>query len=225
MKPYAVIIADIKGSRKMHDRERYEWQLFLKSAIVQVNENWADCIDAPFMITKGDEFQGVLVNVADVHAVMMEFERLLFPLIMRYGIGYGSIQKMGSNIPIEMDGRAFHRANAALNTCKKKKCVVQFSTGDDWFDLNINTFYQLIYAIKGRWSEINFKRYWKYKEMGTYERVAEQEGVSPQAVWDSLHNASAVDVINAEQVLMKIIQKKEKEITPELADKTLKSGG
>jgi hypothetical protein len=208
MSEYAVIIADIKGSKKMQDRERYEWQLFLKSTIVQINENFASKIDAPFMITKGDEFQGVLKSITAVHRVMSSFERLLFPLILRYGVGYGMIQKMGSNIPIEMDGQAFHRANTALTLAKKKKSVVQFDTGDALFDLNINTIYHLINTIKKRWSEINYKRYWKYQDLGTYDKVAEQEGVSPQAVWDSLRNANAIDVLNAEEAVTLIVAEK-----------------
>jgi hypothetical protein len=205
MDQYTVIIADIKGSRKMRAYERYEWQLFLKSAIVQINEDCADAIEAQFMITKGDEFQGVLKNLSDVHRIMIKFERLIFPLILHYGVGFGAIQKMGSNIPIEMDGQAFHRANAALKKAKKKKYTVYINTDNPGFDLTVNAIYQLIYAIKGRWSETNFNRYWKYKEMGTYEKVARQEGVSTQAIWDSLHNSNAIDVINAENALDDIL--------------------
>ena len=98
MDQYTVIIADIKGSRKMRAYERYEWQLFLKSAIVQINEDCADAIEAQFMITKGDEFQGVLKNLSDVHRIMIKFERLIFPLILHYGVGFGAIQKMGSSM-------------------------------------------------------------------------------------------------------------------------------
>ena len=105
-----VIIADVRGSRKMARDERYEGQLYLKSAIIQVNENFAHLIEAPFMITRGDEFQGILRDLEHAFNTMLEFERLLFPLQLRYGIGKGTIQKMGSKIPIEMDGPAFHRA-------------------------------------------------------------------------------------------------------------------
>ncbi len=209
---YAVIIADIKGSKKMEEMERYEWQLFLKSAIVQVNENWASSIEAQFMITKGDEFQGVVHNIPNAHSIMIEFERLLTPLELRFGIGLGRIQKMGANIPIEMDGPAFHRANTALNRAKKLKSHVNFHSMDPQLDKYINTLYSLIYAIKGRWSNINRSRYWKYKEMGTYDKVADLEGVSPQAVWDSLRNANAIEVIEAENTVKDFLQSKMEEV-------------
>ena len=205
MNEYTVIISDIIGSRKLNDYERHEWQLFLKSAIVQVNESFASQIEAPFMITKGDEFQGVLKKLSSVHQVIMKFEKLIFPLTLRFGVGHGSIQKMGSNIPIEMDGPAFHKAQAAINRAKKKKQTVVVHTANENFNQMVNTIYQLMYAIKGRWSDINFKRYWKYQEFGTYERVAQEEGVSTQAVWDSLNHSNAIEVINAETILNRII--------------------
>lgn len=209
---YAVIIADIKGSKKMAEIERYEWQLFLKSAIVQVNENWKDAIEAQFMITKGDEFQGVVHDVPNAHSIMIEFERLLSPLELRFGIGLGRIQKMGANIPIEMDGPAFHRANRALIFAKKKKNCVQFHSSDAQLDKYINTLYSLIYAIKNDWSPIIRSRYWKYKELGTYDKVADIDGVSPQAVWDSLRNANAIEVINAEETIKEFLKAKMEEI-------------
>jgi hypothetical protein len=197
-----VIIADVRGSRKMAQDERYEGQLFLKSAIIQVNEQFSTDIEAPFMITRGDEFQGVLKNLQQAFIAMLEFERLLFPLQLRYGIGRGSIQKMGSDIPIEMDGPAFHKATAALEKVKKKKYFMQCAIGEPQQDLLINTVFSLMCAIKTRWNEITFERYWKYKELKTFERVAKTENISTQAVWDSMQNMRALEIIDAEKHIM-----------------------
>lgn len=205
MQNYAVIIADIKSSRQLKERQRYEWQLFLKSAIVQINETFAPKIEAPFMITKGDEFQGVLQDLSLVNQIMLKFEFLVHPLKLRFGLGYGPIQKMGSLIPIEMDGPAFHRANAALNLAKKKKLTARVDTNDNDFDRWVNTLYQLIFSIKGRWSDTTLKRYWMYKVLGTLKRVAAEEGVSSQAVWDSINHSGASDVMAAEKTLDEIL--------------------
>lgn len=205
MNNYTVITADIQASRKLHDYERHEWQLFLKSAIVQINEEYQSVIEAQFMITKGDEFQGVLKNIGDVSRLMLYFEKLLYPLHLRFGVGCGAIQKMGSTIPIEMDGQAFHLAAESLEFAKKKKLGVYMNTLDEPFDISVNTIYQLIFSIKGHWSEINYKRYWRYKEVGTCKLVALDERVSTQAVWDSLHNSGAFDVIKVEQSLERLL--------------------
>ena len=204
-----VIIADVRGSRKMAQDERYEGQLFLKSAIIQVNEELSSDIEAPFMITRGDEFQGVLKNLQTAFIATLEFERLLFPLHLRYGIGRGNIQKMGSDIPIEMDGPAFHKANEALTRVKKKKYFMQCATDDVQYDLVINTIFSLICAIKGKWNEIAFARYWKYKELGTFEKVAQSENVSAQAIWDSMQNMRTLEVLEAEKNIMESFKYKD----------------
>jgi hypothetical protein len=196
---HAVIIGDVRGSRKMAYDVRYEGQLYLKSAIIQINEKKMDIIEAPFMITRGDEFQGVLRDLLSAFEIMLEFERLLFPLQLRYGIGRGSIQKMGSKIPVEMDGPAFHRASEALGYLKRKKQFIHCKTEDESGDLLINTIFNLMSAIKSKWNILTFNRYWKYKELGTLEKVALDEKVSPQAIWDSMHNMRIMEILEAEQ--------------------------
>jgi hypothetical protein len=197
-----VIIGDVCGSRKMAQDARYEGQLYLKSAIIQINEKKADIIEAPFMLTRGDEFQGVLPDLKNAFEVMLEFERLLFPLQIRYGIGLGPIQKMGSTIPVEMDGPAFHRASEALSLLKRKKQITCCKTNNETSDLLINTILNLMNAIKGRWNVLTFNRYWKYKEFGTLEKVAIDEKVSAQAVWDSMHNMRIMEILEAEDNLL-----------------------
>jgi hypothetical protein len=201
-----VIIADVRGSRKMAQDERYEGQLFLKSGIIQVNEKFSDVIEAPFMITRGDEFQGVLHDMQNAFIAMLEFERLLFPLQLRYGIGRGIIHKMGSKIPIEMDGPAFHAANNALNDVKKKKHFMHCHIDTPATDLMINTILSLICAIKNRWNEVAFERYWRYKELGTFEKVARLENVSAQAVWESMQNMRTLEILEAEKNLLQIFK-------------------
>ncbi len=187
----------------MAQDERYEGKLFLKSTIIQVNEKFSSDIDAPFMITRGDEFQGVVNNLQTAFIAMLEFERLLFPLQLRYGIGRGGVQKMGSDIPIEMDGPAFHRANESLAVVKKKKYFIQCATGNDQNDLLVNTVFRLMCAIKSKWNEVNFNRYWKYKELGTFEKVSHVEQVSTQAIWDSMQNMRILEVIDSEKSILK----------------------
>jgi len=205
-KDVVVIIADVRGSKKMATNERYEGQLFLKSAIVQVNEKYADVIIAPVMITRGDEFQGVVKNMASAVKIMLEFERLLFPLNLRYGLGKGTIHKMGSTISIEMDGPAFHKANEAVNLAKKKKLFINCITDDNGVDILLNNIFLLMFAIKSRWNKNNYQRYWNYKSLGTLEKVARKENVTPQAIWDSMQNMRALDVINAECELFKYLE-------------------
>jgi hypothetical protein len=85
---------------------------------------------------------------------------------------------------------------------KKKKQITCCKTDNETSDLLINTILNLMNAIKGRWNVLTFNRYWKYKEFGTLEKVAVDEKVSAQAVWDSMHNMRVMEILEAEDKLL-----------------------
>ncbi|RMF61506.1 MAG: hypothetical protein D6748_01495 [Calditrichaeota bacterium] len=201
-KPYVVIIGDVSGSKQLSGKSRYQTQLYVKSAIIQINEEFQGVIEAPFTISKGDEFQGLLTNLEAAFRCVLALEKLTFPVKLRFGIGIGKVYKMGGRLPIEMDGPAFHRANEALDYAKKKKYIYCLKSSNKNYDLLINTIFQLITALKSRWSERHYRLFWNYKDLGTYREVAALENVSPQAVFDTLKNIRAINVKTAEEDLL-----------------------
>lgn len=202
---YTVIIGDVSGSKQLSGLDRYQTQLFVKSAMVQINEQFREYVEAPMTITKGDEFQGLIDTPLHTYEIVHALQKMVFPIQIRYGVGIGPIYRMGGILPIEMDGPAFHRANQALVCAKKKKVEIWFSSEDEIQDQLINTIFSLISAIKSRWNERHFHLYWSYQEMGTYREVAEMENVTPQAICDVLKNSRATDVIHAEKNLKKVL--------------------
>ncbi len=198
---YTVIIGDISGSKRLNGMDRYQTQLFVKSAIVQSNEQFRSYLEAPMTITKGDEFQGLIDSPQHAYEIIQSLQRMVFPIRIRYGLGIGTIFRMGGVLPIEMDGPAFHRANQALNSAKKHKSDIWIISENSLIDQLLNTIFSLITAIKSRWNERHFKLYWSYQELGTYREVAEMENVTPQAICDVLKHSKATDVIAAERRL------------------------
>ncbi len=198
---FTVVIGDIQGSKRLNNEFRYQTQLFIKSSIIQINEEFEEHIEAPFTITKGDEFQGLLPSLKSAFEVIQALERITFPVQLRFGIGVGEVLKMGGKLPIEMDGPAFHRANEALTQAKRKKCWACISTPDSNTDLLVNTILYLIQGIRSKWSERHFRLYWNYLDLGTYREVAERERVTPQAIGDILKNCRAIEVKQAEENL------------------------
>ena len=199
---YTVVIGDVQGSKRLNNEFRYQTQLFIKSSIIQINEEFAERIEAPFTITKGDEFQGLLPDLKSAYEVIQALERISFPVQLRFGIGVGEVLKMGGKLPIEMDGPAFHRANEALALAKKRKCWSCLVTHEPEIDLLVNTILYLIQGIRSKWSERHFRLYWSYLDLGTYREVAEREQVTPQAIGDILKNCRAIEVKHAEENLM-----------------------
>ena len=135
---YTVIIGDVSGSKQLSGLDRYQTQLFVKSAVVQINEQFQDAIEAPMTITKGDEFQGLIDTPAHTYEIIHALQKMVFPIRIRYGIGIGNIYRMGGVLPIEMDGPAFHHANKALNLAKKRKTGLWLISENESTDKLIN---------------------------------------------------------------------------------------
>lgn len=202
-RPYVVIIGDVSGSKQLSGRNRYQTQLFMKSAIVQINEQFHQQLEAPLTISKGDEFQGLLSSLDDAFRIVLALEKLSFPVRLRFGLGIGRIFRMGGKLPIEMDGPAFHNASNALSFAKKKRCCYCIMSNDETLDVLSNTIFELMTAIKQRWNERHYKVYWSYQDLGTYREVARVENISPQAVCDMIKNIRGNHVRRAEESLLK----------------------
>lgn len=215
-KDYTVIIGDISGSKRLNGMDRYQTQLFVKSGIVQINEEFQESMEAPATMTKGDEFQALVANPSDAYQIIQVIQKMVFPICIRYGIGIGTVYRMGGVLPIEMDGPAFHKANRALSFAKKQKTNLWLVSESGEFDLLVNTIFSLISAIKSRWNERHYKLYWDYQELGTYRQVAKKENVTPQAIFDILKNIRATDVISAEANLRKFLNDFQPEFTPSI---------
>jgi hypothetical protein len=213
---YTVIIGDISGSKRLNGMDRYQTQLFVKSAIVQINEEYQSSLEAPATITKGDEFQALFISPGHAYQVIQMLHKMVFPICIRYGMGVGQIYRMGGVLPIEMDGPAFHRANRALTFSKKHKTDLWLVSDNPKIDQLINTIFSLISAIKSKWNERHFQLYWDYQELGTYKLVAEKENVTPQAICDVLKNSRATDVISAENNMQRILKQFQPEFSSSL---------
>jgi hypothetical protein len=205
LKSYTVVIGDISGSKLLNGMDRYQTQLFIKSAIVQVNEEFDPYLEAPTTMTKGDEFQALIDTAGHGYEIVQSLQKMVYPISLRYGIGVGKIYRMGSVLPIEMDGPAFHRASRSLQLAKKFKSSVWFISENEFFDPLLNTIFQLISAIKSRWNDHQYQLYWDYQVLGTYRKVAERMNVTPQAICDVLKNCRATDVIQAEKNVRSIL--------------------
>lgn len=86
---YYAIIGDIKNSKDIENR--YEVQEKLKHILNNVNLNYKDSIKANFLITLGDEFQGLLSKSEDILEIVKYIQKEIYPVKLRFGIGIGGI--------------------------------------------------------------------------------------------------------------------------------------
>ncbi|MDD3174411.1 MAG: SatD family protein [Herbinix sp.] len=159
--PYIAIIGDIKKSKNIANRK--EIQDKLKNVLKEINIKYENDIAAKFMITLGDEFQGLLNNGSAVMNIISEIERKMYPTEIRFGIGVGEIT---TDIDIEMaigaDGPGYYKAREAIeylkDSEKKQKAIITDTRieidGNNQVATNlINTVLSLISAIKESWTD------------------------------------------------------------------------
>ena len=82
---YYAIIGDIKNSKEIDNR--YEVQNKLKKILDDINLKYKADIKANFLITLGDEFQGLLNSPAFALEIVKYIQRELYPVKLRFGIG------------------------------------------------------------------------------------------------------------------------------------------
>lgn len=159
--PYIAIIGDIKGSKSIKNRK--EVQENLAMVLNEINDHYSDDIASRFMITLGDEFQGLLLNGTSVMKIISRIEGRLDPVKLRFGIGVGEITtKINPYMAIGADGPGYHKARAAIEYLKENEKRKQSSVSDIRLEVEgenqepqmfINTIFGLMAALKASWTK------------------------------------------------------------------------
>lgn len=118
---YLAIIGDIVNSKKIVGEHRKQLQNRLEATLDNVNQLYQDYIVSDFLITLGDEFQGLLRPNAPLYEIISRFvedinvNRYKEKFVeVRFGIGLGRILTDIKKVALGMDGPAFHYARNAL---------------------------------------------------------------------------------------------------------------
>ena len=158
--PYFAVIGDIKGSKKLTNRDNI--QISLKEILQLVNKRFADSIASKFTITLGDEFQGLLYNSEHLFSILQEIERVMHPVHIRFGIGIGAITtEIDPNLALGADGPAYYNARMAIDYLKRSEKKNQTEAADIRIEAGegsqlpidlLNTILLLLAAIKKGWS-------------------------------------------------------------------------
>ena len=125
---YLAIIGDIVDSKKITGEQRKQVQYRLETTLDSVNQLYRDYIVSDFLITLGDEFQGLLRPNAPLYEIIsrvvegINAERYKEKFVeVRFGIGLGRILTDIKRVALGMDGPAFHYARNALDISHDRK--------------------------------------------------------------------------------------------------------
>jgi len=160
-KPYIAIIGDIKKSRELKDRDNVQEKL--KETLKIINGKYEKDISSKFLITLGDEFQGLLHVGHHVLSIIEEIQRALYPVKIRFGVGVGNIvTDINPDMALGADGPGYYKAREAINFLKqneqKKKSHasdirIEADGENDTTIILLNTILSLLSVIKESWSD------------------------------------------------------------------------
>lgn len=112
-KNYVAIIADIVSSKEIKNRK--EVQDKLNKVIDHINMTYAENIASQFVVTLGDEFQGLLFDISRLLEIIDVILFEMYPITLRIGVGIGPITtEIKPEVALGADGPAYHQARNAI---------------------------------------------------------------------------------------------------------------
>jgi len=200
---YCVVIGDISKSKELRDRAGIQERF--KAAIEEINQRFTDSIVSKFLVTIGDEFQGVLNDAAKSYDIIVAMRELLYPVEFVFGVGVGTITTEIAPEAIGMDGPAFYNARVALEEGKGGGYEVRYRGVGESFDYLINAMLVLIEALKRNWTEHQFKVISIYRETSNQAEVARRLKVSRSAISQILAAAGWDAIAVGEDAVKKLL--------------------
>lgn len=138
-------IGDIVGSRRYQGRERAQLQRKLQKLLDSWNNRYRAAILSRFVITVGDEFQGLLSQPVVIPQLIRDMETALPEVQIRVGIGHGALETPLLPDALGMDGQVWHAARRALELAKSESKLGGVFDGFQEWTAPLNGLARLLY--------------------------------------------------------------------------------
>lgn len=196
---YGVITADLVESRRLTNRALVQRRLL--SLIHSLNSEFRRGLVGPFMVTLGDEIQGMLKDLSDLPNAVIRVHEVFHSREITVGVGIGNIATPVAKRVTEMDGPAFVNSRIAVELAKKEGLEVVVRSGIGRVDDTLNAVYGLLGGIQAGWTDAQWERFNLYRRLGTIDRVARKLKVSKQSISKSLRNTLWYRILDVEERL------------------------
>ena len=120
-RPCIALIADMVKSRVLTRSQRPAVQHRFHELVVFLNKKYAKHILARFVITLGDEFQGLLRSATPVPDLLWDIDCRFSDRRLRVGLGFGLLDTPLQKEALNIDGPALHFARAAIELAAEKR--------------------------------------------------------------------------------------------------------
>ena len=183
---YIAVIGDVVGSRSVSDRAEFQQQL--AAAIDSVNRRFPETVAARFVLTVGDEFQGLLASTDNIVRILASLRSMVHPVELRFGLGVGPLATPLRPEALGMDGPCFQLARIGIERAEQRETPVEV-------EANVLaepfTIYALLFgALRRLWTEKQRQVIDLAMTGREGKEIASQLSISPPAVTQHLQAAS-----------------------------------
>ncbi len=120
-RPCIALIADMVKSREVTRSQRPGVQQRFKELVVFLNKKYNQYILSKFVITLGDEFQGLLRSAAPIPDLLWDLDCRFSDRRLRVGLGFGLLDTPLQKEAVNIDGPALHFARAAIEIAAEER--------------------------------------------------------------------------------------------------------
>lgn len=203
---YCAIIGDIVGSKKFKNRQ--EVQDRFNEVLYQTNQLFDHHIASNFVLTLGDEFQGLLHTPSSCLEIIDYVSEQLSPIDIVFGIGIGPMEtKFSKYSSVGSDGPAYWYARKMVEKAKQKLPSICFYSNapEDELINSLLLFRQSCIRSQTKKQKQIVKL---YKELGSQYRVAEKLSITQSAVSGTLKKAFNKEVQKSKESIEHFLKMK-----------------
>jgi hypothetical protein len=179
---YLAVIADMVGSRGVPRSRRGPLQKKFGDLMVRLNRDYRKMIAAKFVITLGDEFQGLLRSATVIPELIWHLEEDFPACPFRVAVGLGRLDTPLQKYAINIDGPALHSARTAIEYAKKTKALGGVFCGFGDLDEILNGMARLLWFQRSQWTNAQRKIASLLRQGMSQTEVASKLGIKKQVV-------------------------------------------
>ena len=180
--PCLALIGDMVGSRELLPSRRQKIQERFKEFIQYLNKKYAEDLLAKFVITLGDEFQGLLLSATPIPDLMWDIDQRFSDRDLRVGVGFGVLTTPIQKEAINVDGPALYNARTAVENARRKRSLGGVFVGFGEADQVMNGIAHLLSFHRSELAQQQLRIAELMRQGRTHLQAAEQLQISRQAV-------------------------------------------
>lgn len=209
---YCAVIGDIVKSKEIKDRPGAQDRL--RKILEHINREFDNLIASNFMITLGDEFQGLLKTPEKLLEIIERIKMKMYPVRIRFGIGIGDINTgIQRNLPFGADGPAYHNARQMVEEIKNNEksklrsdADIMIRSQNDSIDRLVNVSLALCSFIEKKWTDKQREVILNYLSVDSQTKTAKMLGVFQSTVQRALSTSGFYNYLYAKREIQNALK-------------------